>query len=44
MNPVYVVSGDSPMKIKIVKTANNKPSGRICPWAVDYPPDAPSKK
>jgi hypothetical protein len=31
------------MKIKVVKQAHNEPGGRICPWAVDNPPDAPQK-
>jgi hypothetical protein len=32
------------MKIQIVNVAKNKSGGRICPWAVDQPPDAPTKK
>ena len=31
------------MKIKIVNKASKQPSGRICPWSIDYPPDAPKK-
>ena len=31
------------MKIKIVQHSRNEPGGRICPWAIDNPPDGPRK-
>jgi hypothetical protein len=31
------------MKIKIVNATKNAGPAKLCPWAIDYPPDAVRK-